>query len=531
MKYLLLVLFCFQVLACSKNPPAPERSVDVVLVGGGIMSATLGTLLKDLEPGTSMEIFERLDKVAAESSAAWNNAGTGHSAFCELNYTPELTDGTIETKKAVDINEQFEISKQFWAYQVNQKNLTDPRSFINNVPHMSFVIGADDVAYLKKRHEALQHHSLFRGMEYSEDPAVLMQWVPLMMEGRDPADKVAATRMEIGTDVNFGALTNGLISSLVKDKQVPLHTSHDVQDIVRNEDSTWTVVVKNLTDNKVSSIRAKFVFIGAGGGSLKLLEKSGIPEAKGYGGLPVGGEWLATDNPKIVERHQAKAYGKPSLGAPPMSVPHLDTRVIDGKKALLFGPFATFSTKFLKQGSLWDLFGSLNSGNIIPMMQAGWDNLDLARYLVGQLMLNKEQQMEALKRYLPNANNADWRLEIAGQRVQVVKNDPEKGGILQFGTEIVSSADGSIVALLGASPGASTAAPIMLKVIEKSFKEKVQGSWAAKLKEIIPSYGQKLDNNIELTNSIREMTSKALQLKHMPVAPEPAVPAPKQAGL
>lgn len=376
----------------------------------------------------------------------------------------------------------------------------------------------------------MQHESLFRGMEYTEDPAVLMQWVPLMMEGRDPAQKVAATRMEIGTDVNFGALTQGLISSLVKDKQVPLHTSHEVRDIVRNDDKTWTVVVKNLKDNKVSSVRAKFVFIGAGGGSLKLLEKSGIPEAKGYGGLPVGGEWLVTDNQALIERHQAKAYGKASVGSPPMSVPHLDTRVINGKKELLFGPFATFSTKFLKQGSLWDLFGSLNTGNIIPMMQAGWDNLDLARYLVGQLMLSQEQQMDSLRNYFPNAKSKEWRLEIAGQRVQVVKNDPEKGGILQFGTEIVSSADGSIVALLGASPGASTAAPIMLKVIEKSFKDRVQGAWAAKLKEIIPSYGQKLNNNLELTNSIREMTSKALQLKFNKVLPEAAQPAPKQAA-
>ncbi|MDH0893701.1 MULTISPECIES: malate:quinone oxidoreductase [unclassified Pseudomonas] len=524
MKKLLLVLFCLVAAGCSE-PPKPERSVDVLLIGGGVMSATLGTYLNQLEPGWTIDIYERQDKVAEESSNAWNNAGTGHSAFCELNYTPETADGGIDISKAVAINESFEISKQFWAHQVDLGVLKEPKSFINNVPHMSFVWGDDNVAYLKKRHAALQHSTLFRGMEYSEDPAQIARWVPLVMTDRDPAQKIAATRMPIGTDVNFGEITKQLIGSLTQREGVSLHLSHEVRDLVRNDDGSWTVVVADLAnDEKESSIKARFVFIGAGGAALPLLQKSGIEEADGYAGFPVGGQFLLTRNPEIVAQHQAKLYGKASVGSPPMSVPHLDTRVIDGEKVLLFGPFATFSSKFLKHGSLWDMFAAISTDNIGPMTHAGWDNLDLTRYLIGQLMLSQEDRMHALREYFPDARDEDWELITAGQRVQVIKKDADKGGVLQFGTEVVSSADGSIAALLGASPGASTAAPIMLTVLEKSFKDKVQTpEWQARLKEIIPSYGQKLNDDLELTNRIRASTSERLQLIHVPVQPETVV--------
>jgi len=521
MKKLLLALLCLSVIGCAKHGE-PEKTVDVLLIGGGIMSASLGTYLNELEPGWTIDIVERLDKVAEESSNPWNNAGTGHSAFCELNYTPELADGSIDISKAVTINESFEVSKQFWAYQVQQRVLNNPKSFINNVPHMSFVWGEENIAFLKKRHAALQHSSLFRGMEYSEDHEQIEQWAPLAMEGRPAEQKVAATRMAIGTDVNFGEITRQLIGSLTSHDNVKLHLRHEVRDIVRNDDNSWTVVLADLANDAAeTSVKAKFVFIGAGGGALKLLQKSGIPEAEGYAGFPVGGQFLVTKNPEIVARHRAKLYGKASVGSPPMSVPHLDTRMIDGQQVLLFGPFATFSTKFLKNGSVLDMLGALTTDNLMPMTHAGLDNLPLSTYLMGQLLLSQEDRLASLREYFPEAKAADWELLQAGQRVQVIKKDPEHGGVLQFGTEVVSSADGSIAALLGASPGASTAAPIMLSVLEKTFKDRIKTpQWQAKLKEIIPSYGQKLNNDVELTNRVRAWNSERLQLNFVPVAPE-----------
>ena len=526
MKKILLSLLCVSVIGCSKQPDA-DSSVDVVLIGGGIMSATLGTYLTELQPDWKVEVFERLDQVAAESSNPWNNAGTGHSAFAELNYTSEQADGSIDISKAVAINESFEISKQFWAYQVTQKVLNNPSSFINNTPHMSFVWGDDNVNFLKKRHAALQHSTLFRGMEYSEDPQQIKQWVPLIMEGRDPSQKIAATRMSIGTDVNFGEITRQLFSSLAQKDTVKINLKHEVRDLKRNADGTWNVVVADLGNAEAEKVvTAKFVFIGAGGAALKLLQKSGIKEADGYAGFPVGGSFLATSNPEIVSKHLAKVYGKASVGSPPMSVPHLDTRVIDGKKVLLFGPFATFSTKFLKNGSLLDMFSAITTHNISPMLSAGWDNIPLSTYLIGQLMLTDDDRLASLREYFPEAKAADWKLIQAGQRVQIIKKDPQHGGVLQFGTEVVSAEDGSIAALLGASPGASTAAPIMLSLIEKTFKEKVKTpEWQAKLEEIIPTYGQKLNGNLELTNQTRAWSSERLGLPFVEVQPE-SRPAP-----
>ncbi|MEE4461722.1 malate dehydrogenase (quinone), partial [Azotobacter chroococcum] len=438
------------------------------------------------------------------------------------------------------VTESFEISRQFWAHQVEKGVLNKPKSFINDVPHISFVWGDENVSFLKKRHEAMQHSTLYRGMEYSEDHATIKQWAPLVMEGRPADQKVAATRMPIGTDVNFGEITRQLMGALTKHDDVTLNLKHEVRDFERNDDGTWSVTVADLAKGgEEKTIKARFVFIGAGGGALPLLQKTGIAEADGYAGFPVGGQFLYTSNPEVVERHLAKVYGKASVGAPPMSVPHLDTRVIDGKRALLFGPFATFSTKFLKNGSLLDMPRSLSSDNFMPIMHAGLDNLPLSTYLIGQLMLSQEERIEELREYFPEAKSEDWKLLNAGQRVQVIKKDPEKGGVLQFGTEVVAAADGSIAALLGASPGASTAAPIMLTVLEKTFKDKVKTpEWQARLKEIIPSYGQKLDNNLELTNSVRAMTSERLQLNFMPVEPEAAeaqaeaaAPQPTQAAL
>jgi len=501
------------------------KKVDVLLIGGGIMSATLGVWLNELQPDWSMEMVERLDGVAQESSNGWNNAGTGHSALAELNYTPEDENGKVQIPKAVEINEAFQISRQFWSWQVQQGVLKNPRSFINSTPHMSFVWGDDNIKFLKKRYEALQASPLFAGMQYSEDPEVIKKWVPLMMEGRDPNQKIAATWTPIGTDVNFGEITRQFVAHLQATPKFDLKLSSEVQDITKNADGTWRVSYKNLKDGTTTETDAKFVFIGAGGGALHLLQKSGIPEAKEYAGFPVGGSFLVTENPTIAEQHLAKAYGKASVGAPPMSVPHLDTRVLDGKRVILFGPFATFSTKFLKEGSYLDLLTSTTTHNIWPMTKVGIKEYPLVEYLAGQLMLSDEDRMNALKEYFPNAKAEDWRLWQAGQRVQIIKRDEAAGGVLKLGTEIVASADGSIAGLLGASPGASTAAPIMLTVLQKVFKDQVATpAWQEKLHQIVPSYGTQLNGNPAKVAEEWAYTAKVLQLTPPPAIPQLAAP-------
>jgi malate dehydrogenase (quinone) len=501
-----------------ENPNSAENNPDVVLIGAGIMSATLGMLLKELEPDLTIEIFERLDVAAAESSDAWNNAGTGHSAFCELNYTPELPDGSIETAKATKIAESFEISKQFWAFLIQNNLITLPENFIRKIPHMSFVWGNKNVDYLHKRYNTLQKCHLFRGMEYSEDPDQLAEWMPLIMEGRDRSQKVAATRMEIGTDVNFGSLTRCMFNNLKERDGVSLHFGHEVRKLRQNEETRlWHIKVKDLATGDKRKVRARFVFIGAGGGSLPLLEKSDIPEGKGFGGFPVSGQWLVCNDPEIIERHQAKVYGKAAVGSPPMSVPHLDTRIINGKKALLFGPYAGFTTKFLKKGSYLDLLLSIKANNLKPMIMAGIKNIPLTRYLINQVRQSPEDRLAALREFVPQARIEDWRLETAGQRVQVIKKDPVQGGVLEFGTEVVSAADGSIAALLGASPGASTAVSIMLSLLKRCFPEKVNSeSWQTKIKQMIPSYGESLGENAQLLEEVRNYTHEILGLNTVP---------------
>ncbi|EZI26180.1 malate dehydrogenase (quinone) [Pseudomonas extremaustralis] len=501
------------------------KKVDVLLIGGGIMSATLGVWLNELEPDWSMEMVERLDGVAEESSNGWNNAGTGHSALAELNYTPEDKNGNVEIPKAVEINEAFQISRQFWSWQVRQGVLKNPRSFINSTPHMSFVWGDDNIKFLKKRYEALQASPLFAGMQYSEDPAQIAKWVPLMMQGRDPSQKIAATWSPLGTDMNFGEITRQFVAHLQTTPKFDLKLSSEVQDITKNADGSWRVSYKNLKDGTKTETDAKFVFIGAGGGALHLLQKSGIPEAKEYAGFPVGGSFLVTDNTAVAEQHLAKAYGKASVGAPPMSVPHLDTRVLDGKRVILFGPFATFSTKFLKEGSYLDLLTSTTTHNIWPMTKVGIREYPLVEYLAGQLMLSDDDRFKALQEYFPNAKKEDWRLWQAGQRVQIIKRDEEQGGVLKLGTEVVSSADNTIAGLLGASPGASTAAPIMLTVLQKVFKDKVATpAWQEKLHQIVPSYGTKLNDSPEAVAKEWAYTANILQLTPPPAIPQLAAP-------
>lgn len=490
------------------------EQVDVVLAGAGIVSATLATMLNELAPDLAIHVFERMPGVAQEASQAMNNAGTGHAANCELNYTPERTDGSVDIAKALTINEAFEVSLQLWSHLVERGVLPDPGRFLQPVPHISFVWGEGDTRFLRARHGQLSQHPMFADMAYTEDPAELNEWMPLVMEGREGRQPLAATRVVRGTDLDFGALSRALFEHLRERARFGLHLSHLVEDLERMPDGRWRVRVRNLESGETAHVLARFVFLGAGGGALPLLLKSGIPESRGYAGFPVSGQWLVCSNHEVIARHRAKVYGKASVGAPPMSVPHLDTRMIAGKPALLFGPYAGFSTKYLKKGSYLDLPLSLRPHNLWPMLAAGWHNLDLTRYLIGEVLQSPAARLRSLRNYMPAARDEDWHLAIAGQRVQIIKRDDQKGGKLEFGTELVTAADGSLSALLGASPGASTAASTMVSLLQRCFPAQAASpAGQATLRRMVPSLGHCLAKEPELLKTVRDRTSSVLGLR------------------
>ena len=474
------------------------------------MSATLGTLLHELQPDWKIVAFERLSDVGQESSNPWNNAGTGHAALCELNYMPQAPDGSLDPAKAVSINEQFQQSRQFWSSLVERGVLDAPSTFINSTPHMTFVRGEKDVAYLKARYEVLKKEPLFEGIEYSEDSRVINTWAPLLMQKRRKGEPFAATRVPAGTDVDFGALTHQLFDHL-EGNGVEVRTDTEVRDLKREQDGTWRVKYRRSIGRTPGEVKARFVFVGAGGWALKLLQNSGIPEIEGFGVFPIGGQFLKTTNPEIVAQHKAKVYSQASVGAPPMSVPHLDARVVDGESSLLFGPFATFSPKFLKNGSWFDIVGQVRLHNLWPMLRVAFANPSLITYLVGELAKNHAKKVDSLRIFMPTAKDEDWTLIQAGQRAQVMKKDPKKGGILQFGTEVIASEDGTISGLLGASPGASTAVPIMLGLLQRCFPEQYAG-WEPALRELIPTLGEKLNEDAADAEASLKSTAAALSL-------------------
>jgi len=496
--------------------PVPRRSAspgrvttDVLLVGAGVMSATLGSLLRTLEPDWSITIVERLDAPAQESSGPWNNAGTGHSALCELNYTPQLPNGEVDVTKAVVVNEQFQLSRQFWAHAVDQGWLTNPSSFINPVPHVSFVQGTQNIDYLQKRYDTLAGHPLFDGLEMIRDRDEFARRLPLMAEGRDTSDPVAVSWTDRGTDVDFGNLTAQFLDGLRR-SGADIRYNHHVKSLKRDTDGTWRAVVKNRGEGGTVNISARFVFVGAGGGAIQLLQRSGIEEIKGFAGFPVSGQFIRCLDEAVAQKHHAKVYGMAAVGAPPMSVPHLDTRVIDGRSSLLFGPYAGWTPKFLKEGSFLDLPTSVRRDNLLPMAAIGVTSWSLIKYLVLELAKTRGRKVDDLRVFAPLAEDQDWELITAGQRVQVVRKKG-RGGALEFGTTVVNSADGSIAGLLGASPGASTAVAAMLDVLERCFPSRLD-DWKPQLKELVPSYGVSLADNPSLYRDLRDWTDRSLGL-------------------
>ena len=482
---------------------------DVVLVGAGIVSATLGALLRRLQPDWSMTVIERLDAVAAESSSPWNNAGTGHSALCELNYTPQRSDGSIDIAKAVRVNEQFQVTRQFWAYAVETGILTD-RRFLTPMPHVSVVRGAQRVDYLRRRQRALADNPLFAGIEVIEDPDEFARRLPLMAADRDFAEPTALNWAAHGTDVDFGALTRQLLDYCVDTGATALF-GHEVRNLTRQPDGTWTLLVTDRRTRQRRRLNSRFVFVGAGGGALPLLQKSGIPDVRGIAGFPIGGRFLRASNPALTAAHRAKVYGAPAPGAPPLGALHLDLRVVDGREWLVFGPYAGWSPKFLKQGRVTDLPRSVTPDNVVSMLGVGVREATLVGYLLSQLRLSPADRVRILREFAPGAADSDWELTVAGQRVQVIRRDGRKGGVLEFGTTVLASADGSIAGLLGASPGASTAVSAMLDVLQRCFPDRYPG-WLPALTEMVPSLGTELSGEPALFDEVWSWGSRALRL-------------------
>jgi len=473
-------------------------------------------MLHLLQPDWSIAGFERLPKVAKESSNPWNNAGTGHSGLCELNYTKELPDGSLDNSKPIEINEQFQVSRQLWAHFVEIGILGHPETFINSCPHMSFVHGEHDIEFLRRRWETLHANPLFASMQFSDDQDQIRSWAPMLVAGRDPKERIAVTWDPTGTDVNFGSITRQIFNYL-EYHGVFVNTSREVTDLKQNSDGTWTLRIKDMRERGEGRggdtfVRARFVFDGAGGWALKMMQKAGIPEVNGYALFPVSGAFLSTTDPTIVATHKVKVYGKAKVGAPPMSNPHLDAREINGGHSVLFGPYAGLDPRFLKFGSLLDLPKMIRTHNVMAVLNVAKDNIPLIKMLAGMIFMTRKQKLRELRAFAPTADIRDWNMIKAGQRAQIIKTDADgHGGKLQFGTEVVTTGDGSLAAVLGASPGASTAVPIMLELLRHCFPEKMP-EWEPRIREVIPTYGRQLSDDPQLAVETMQRTAKVLKL-------------------
>ena len=488
-----------------KNKKRAPYETDVLIVGSGIMGATLASIIKEIDSNLKVDLIEKLHAPALECSHAYHNAGTGHAGYCELNYTPIISNNKINIEKALEINTAFEVSLQYWSYLAKKYRLFTPEKFIKRVPHISLVHNEKDIAYLRKRYTALKSNPLFETMQFTDNFKIIEKWIPLL-KNKCSTKKYAATKVENGTDVNFGEITCQLISILKTKKEFRLHTSCKVVDITQNTNTSWIVSL----DNKLS-IKTDFIFIASGGNSLKLLQKTKIAQQISYGGFPINGQWLVCKNPSVVAKHRGKVYGKAAIGSPPMSLPHLDLRVIDGKNILMFGPFASFTFKFLISGSFFDFISSIKFHNLKTLCVILLKEWPLLIYLIKQNFKTHQNRMADLKQFYPNANSKDWNLEDAGIRVQIMKKSKKDGPKLEFGTEIIFSKRNNLAALLGASPGASISVKSMIDVIEKCLmNKKRQNVWQSKIKKMIPSYGVDLVKNTTLLKKIRSDNQKIL---------------------
>ena len=485
---------------------------DIVCIGGGVMSVTLAKLLHELDPKMDITIYEKLSSCALESSQSINNAGTGHAGYCELNYTPINHQQIVNIDRALKINREFEVSLQFWSFLTKKYKSFKPKSFITQVPHISFVKGEKDISFLKKRYEALSKTLLFKGMQFSRNLETIKKWAPLI--GEVSKDNIAMTRSEYGSDVDFESLSHQMLKILSTNNKFAVHVNHEIKSISQAPDKTWDLKIYNAKNKKIILVNAKFIFIGAGGSTIHLLQKSNIKNQIGYGGFPVNGEWLICTKPSLTKKHFSKVYGLAGPKAPPMSAPHLDLRIINGKRELMFGPFASFTFKFLKTGSYLDLVKSIRLRNILPMLHVFIRNLNLLSYLIKQSSSSYKNKMNALREFYPLAHDKDWKLASAGKRVQIIKPFKKIGGKLEFGTEVVWSDDATLAALMGASPGASTSVYSMLKVIEKSFKGRINSTvWKNTIEKMVPSYYQDLSKQPSLFNKTRLSTYKTLGFK------------------
>jgi malate dehydrogenase (quinone) len=485
---------------------------DVVLVGSGIMSSTLAVMLKRLDPRLRIQIVEVAPELAREASDGWNNAGTGHAGLCEMSYTPSRDpDGRVPIARALRIFEQFEHSKQFWAATAAAGAVGEPADFIHAVPHLCFVKGADDVDFLKARHAAMKEHHFFRDMQLTTDATVIQDWAPLVMEGRAPGP-VAAT-VGGGTEVNYGLLARRLCDWLAQQEQCGVATGWKVTRL-RRGGGQWQLGLRCVSTGEVREQRARFVFVGAGGGSLPLLQSTGLAEVAGLGGFPIGGQWLVCDEPAICAQHEAKVYGATPPSSPSLGSGHLDVRRLDGQRQLLFGPFASWTTRFLKHSGRWtDLPLSIRLNNLTSLLRTGVRNWSLVRYLVTQGLQNMDDRMQALREYYPNARSEHWRLVQAGIRVQAIKKADR--GAVNFGTEVFSSVDCSLAALLGASPGASVSVSIALETVQTCLPHLLASAEGReRMRQMIPTFDidLKRPGNAALFEKNTRKASERLQL-------------------
>lgn len=482
--------------------------MNVIIIGAGIMGTTLATLAKELAPELDVTILERLDHAGAGNSWVFNNAGTGHEANCELNYTP-VDEEVISVEKALKIHAQFNIAKQFWAHLIEKGAIKDPKSFINRTKHCTIVSEAS-IEELRLRFKEMSAHHFFENMQFSEDFDEIKSWIPYLMEERPRDQKMAATVIETGTDVNFGALTEQMAAHAVQELGVKIEYGTHVKRVHRSPTGRWLIEAEQ--NGSPIQHRADVLFVGAGGGAFPLLKKSHLPFRSRFSGFPVGGRFLqAPISEEQAEQYRAKTYGKAAVGAPPMSVPHLDLRVAEGQHYLLFGPFASFKPVLEKGRGFFDYLSSMRLHDIPGLLNVALEHFPLVKYLVSETFKGEKSMFEELESFAPGMSRKfNWKAIEAGQRVQIIKD-----GDLQMGTEILVSSDKTYGTLLGASPGASVSPEVMLRCLEQLLpsiftKDEAQ----KKKKEIFPEDDlDTLINNPERYREVRDSANKILGIR------------------